>query len=384
MKKYLLPVLLALAVILVVTASILIVNGSKPAAFSNDPEQIKKASLSVLKLTSLDADGNPIRTGSGFLMFDQTTLVTSYQMIKDASLITAENDEGSRYTASDIKAADEKKDIAILQLTAPADVTPLDYSADPLRQGERVTAIGCPDGLKNTSASGIVSSVFTEDNVRLFQTDIPVPAGGSGWALLNEAGKVIGMAGADRTGGQKTITAVSIAEAAELFDSWDQSVTPLGPKETQIDANLAPEDYVGRTMWDFTVQTAGGGEFTLSESLKTHELAVVNLWATWCPPCRAEFPFLEQAWEQYRDRVDVIALTVEPRDTLDVVARFAEEYGMKFSVGRDEANLFGKLGGMYIPTTLLIGADRKILAVEIGGKPSAEAFTQWFDRYLAK
>ena len=151
-----------------------------------------------------------------------------------------------------------------------------------------------------------------------------------------------------------------------------------------VPACAVPEDHAGEPLDDFTVRTAAGTDFTLSESLKTHELVVVNLWATWCPPCRAEFPFLEQAWEQYADRVDVIALTVEAEDTMDVISKFAEQYGMKFSVGRDEAGLFRKLGGRYIPTTLIVGADRKILAVEIGSKPSAAAFTEWFDRYLAK
>lgn len=147
-------------------------------------------------------------------------------------------------------------------------------------------------------------------------------------------------------------------------------------------AQAAPEDFIGTALEDFTVATTDGSEFTLSEALEDHELVLVNLWATWCPPCRAEFPYLEEAWKAYQDRVAVIAMTVEANDTMAVISKFAETFGLTFHIARDEANLFGKLGGMYIPTTLIVGADRKILAVEVGGKPSVSAFTEWFDQYL--
>ena len=317
-------------------------------------------------------------------MFDQTTLITNYKIMKDASLITAENDEGSQYTASDIKAANEKKDIAILQLSTPAIMMPLDYSVDPLRQEERITVIGSPDGLRNTASFGKISTVFTEDDVNWIQTTVPVSAGNSGDPLFNEAGKVIGITSTIRPDSQNNHFAINISEAAELFDSWDQSLTPLGQKSTETAVPLNPEDYVGNQIWDFTIKTTSGSEFTLSEALKTHELVLVNLWATWCPPCRAEFPFLEEAWGQYKDKVCVVALSVEAKDTMDIISKFAEQYGLTFLIGRDETNLFGRLGGMYIPTTLIVGADRKILSVEVGGKPSVSAFTEWFDRYLAK
>ena len=64
---------------------------------------------------------------------------------------------------------------------------------------------------------------------------------------------------------------------------------------------------------DFTVKTIEGKTFTLSESLKDHDLVLINLWATWCPPCKAEFPFLQEAWSRNKDRVAVIALSVEPK-----------------------------------------------------------------------
>ena len=81
-------------------------------------------------------------------------------------------------------------------------------------------------------------------------------------------------------------------------------------------ALASPEDWQGRTLPDFSVNTIGGSTFTLSESLKTHDLVLINLWATWCGPCRMEFPYLETAWQQYGSRVDVIALSIEETDMM--------------------------------------------------------------------
>ena len=53
---------------------------------------------------------------------------------------------------------------------------------------------------------------------------------------------------------------------------------------------------------DFTtvLYSGGTGEFTLSEQ-QGHPV-VLNVWGSWCPPCRAEFPDLQQAWDQYKDQ----------------------------------------------------------------------------------
>lgn len=144
-----------------------------------------------------------------------------------------------------------------------------------------------------------------------------------------------------------------------------------------------PEDMQGQILPDFTVKTIGGEGFTLSESLKTHDLVLINFWATWCGPCCMEFPFLETAWEQYSDRVDVIALSVEGTDTFDTLRSFAGDYGLHFSIGRDEGHLFDGMGGYAIPTTLIVDKDRRVVAVETGAKPAAEEFTNLFDSLLS-
>lgn len=148
-------------------------------------------------------------------------------------------------------------------------------------------------------------------------------------------------------------------------------------------ALASPEEWQGKTLPDFTTSTIDGKSFTLSESLKTHDLVLINLWATWCGPCRMEFPFLETAWQQYSARVDVIALSIEASDTFDVLRSFANEYGLHFPIGRDESDLFGMMDGYAIPTTLIVDREMRIIAVEIGSKSSVEEFTALFDSLLS-
>ena len=151
---------------------------------------------------------------------------------------------------------------------------------------------------------------------------------------------------------------------------------------TLTGAQASPESLMGKTLKDFSVKTYDGKTFKLSESLKTHDLVVINFWATWCGPCCAEFPFLQEAWEQYSDRVDVIAMSIERTDSAKVLKAFAKEYGLQFPMGRDEKKMFNSMKGEFIPTTLIVNKDRQVVAVEVGMKDSVEAFTDLFDSLL--
>ncbi len=140
---------------------------------------------------------------------------------------------------------------------------------------------------------------------------------------------------------------------------------------------------LGQPVRDFTVTTVDGSTFTLSEVLKEKDAVLINLWATWCGPCEREFPYLEEAYEQYRDRVAVIALSVEQNDTDAVLKQYAESHGLTFAVGSDTG---AGLGGIYvqggIPTTLVIDRFGNIVFYTVGTQPSTGHFTRVFDALL--
>ncbi|MBQ1678634.1 MAG: redoxin family protein [Oscillospiraceae bacterium] len=141
---------------------------------------------------------------------------------------------------------------------------------------------------------------------------------------------------------------------------------------------------VGTVLPDFSVAAADGGTFTLSEALKDHELVLINLWATWCPPCNMEFPFLEEAYAEYKDRVAVLALTVEEKDSPAVLREFARTKGLSFTLAADPDYALSRTFNVSsIPTSLLLDRDRTVLWMEVGAKSSAQEFKDLFDTYLS-
>ena len=90
--------------------------------------------------------------------------------------------------------------------------------------------------------------------------------------------------------------------------------------EGNVNGGAAPQ--TGFTAPDFTLETLDGGTVTLSEL--RGQVVVINLWATWCPPCRAEMPALERVWNEYRDD-GLVVLAVNEREAPSRVAAFVEE-----------------------------------------------------------
>ncbi len=134
-------------------------------------------------------------------------------------------------------------------------------------------------------------------------------------------------------------------------------------------ADAGPAPRTGFLAPDFTLETLDGKTMTLSNL--RGQVVVINLWATWCPPCRAEMPALERVWNDYRDQ-GLVILAVNQRESAARVGAFVEELGLTFPVLLDPN---GTVGARYqlraYPTTFFVGRDGVIQDVVLGG-PMAE------------
>lgn len=196
--------------------------------FSNDPDEIEKAAKSVLKLEVYDFFGRMIKTGSGFVAFDNNTLVTNYHVIENSSKIIANSDDGEQYSIVAVCCCDEDMDIAIVQLEDNFELNPLPLRAEKnLKRSSPVVAIGSPIGIKNTVSIGNISAVYEEDGIPWIQFTAPISQGSSGGALFNDSGEVIGVTSASYTRGQNLNLAINISVAKAMYNAWDNHTWSL-------------------------------------------------------------------------------------------------------------------------------------------------------------
>ena len=114
---------------------------------------------------------------------------------------------------------------------------------------------------------------------------------------------------------------------------------------------------------------------------------LVNLWATWCPPCRAETPYLQSVYERYRDRgLRILGVSVDlPADSAAVV-HFVEEFGVEYDIALDpEGRSRDVFLARGLPTSVLIDRNGNIAFSWTGAIPEGEpAFVEGLEAVLAR
>lgn len=192
--------------------------------FTKNAGRIEKATESVVQITCYDKSGELRATGSGFVVYDDSTIVTNYHVIDRALEIRVSSDEDHTYLVESILVYNKDADIAILKTAEATGLRCLKLgNSDAVKKGEDVVAIGSPLGIKNTVSKGVFSGRYYDEGIEELQFSAPISSGSSGGALFNKHGEVIGVTSASFVDGQN----LNLAAPSEEVEKAYQNKTKL-------------------------------------------------------------------------------------------------------------------------------------------------------------
>lgn len=124
------------------------------------------------------------------------------------------------------------------------------------------------------------------------------------------------------------------------------------------------DELVGKKAPDFILTDIHGKNLSLS-SLKGRTV-IINFWATWCPPCRAEMPSLNRLYKEYRTR-GLVVLAISTDTSANVVKGYLNKNPFDFTILLDTDNKVSRQFRVFsIPTSFLIDKNSVIIQRYIG------------------
>lgn len=124
---------------------------------------------------------------------------------------------------------------------------------------------------------------------------------------------------------------------------------------------------------EFTIQDMNGNTLNLAD-LRGKPI-FINFWASWCPPCRAEMPHIQAAYEKYGDQIQFVMINAIEQDTMEDIKAYLAEAKLTFPVYLDRKNLVNELYQVPgWPTSLFI--NKQGIIVERFSRPMTAEMTE--------
>ncbi len=199
-------------------------NGSQSALTA--AQIYAKCAPSVFSLTTYDAEGEPLFSGSGVFLRENGEAVTNWHVLEGAASAKATAYDGTEYEVSGVYDYDAENDLARIQVRGSGFTPAAVNASGVLQTGATVYAIGNPRGLDGSLSSGLISSAHRVLNgAEFIQVTVPISNGSSGGALLNDRGELIGVTSASVSDGQNLNLAVPIEKLSALDRTDCRSVS---------------------------------------------------------------------------------------------------------------------------------------------------------------
>ena len=151
------------------------------------------------------------------------------------------------------------------------------------------------------------------------------------------------------------LVAMIIPQSRMVLQSNVQRLLMGAPKEESTYEKLSPTDL------SYSIRTANGEVISLN-SLNDKPV-FLNYWATWCPPCVAEMPSIQNLYADYKDKVHFVLISSEEEAKTKA---FLNKKGYTFPLSKAIQATPDKLSRSSIPSTFLISKNGEILVSEVG------------------
>ncbi len=164
----------------------------------------------------------------------------------------------------------------------------------------------------------------------------------------------------------------------------DNGTSAASPQPTRA-SRMAPEELLGQPFPDFTFTDTEGETFTLSKALEEKEVVFISIFASWCGPCRDEFPEMEKVYQKYGDKMAYFALSGFANDTMDIMRDYKAEMNLSFRFGLEKGTGIMdlvKIDGY--PTNFVIDRFGNTGYARAGSIPSEEDFERLVTAFMGE